>query len=134
MPRERMRHEAFPLDLAHRTGVGRRLEQQHDIERNQRVGRGVEITLELAEPAYLGDPLPIGLIKVQASVGRHDAVAAAMELPDPAIPFDGPPTMERHIRKTNDGLPVLELVPRSEERRVGKECVSTCRSRWSPYH
>src|SRR3546814_13143646 len=25
-------------------------------------------------------------------------------------------------------------VARSEERRVGKECVSTCRSRWSPYH
>src|SRR3546814_8888917 len=23
---------------------------------------------------------------------------------------------------------------RSEERRVGKECVSTCRTRWSPYH
>src|SRR3546814_17551860 len=23
---------------------------------------------------------------------------------------------------------------RSEERRVGKECVSTCRSRWAPYH
>src|SRR3546814_3109752 len=34
---------------------------------------------------------------------------------------------------------VLQLNPatafkRSEERRVGKECVSTCRSRWSPYH
>src|SRR6056297_3043385 len=28
---------------------------------------------------------------------------------------------------------VLNL-KRSEERRVGKECVSTCRSRWSPYH
>src|SRR3546814_14323603 len=28
----------------------------------------------------------------------------------------------------------LEAVERSEERRVGKECVSTCRSRWSPYH
>src|SRR3546814_20611074 len=26
------------------------------------------------------------------------------------------------------------LVARSEERRVGKECVSTCRSRWSPSH
>src|SRR3546814_14419535 len=26
------------------------------------------------------------------------------------------------------------FVARSEERRVGKECVSTCRSRWSPYH
>src|SRR3546814_16656947 len=30
---------------------------------------------------------------------------------------------------------VVKLVERrSEERRVGKECVSTCRSRWSPYH
>src|SRR3546814_13263919 len=27
-----------------------------------------------------------------------------------------------------------ELASRSEERRVGKECVRTCRSRWSPYH
>src|SRR3546814_14175842 len=27
-----------------------------------------------------------------------------------------------------------EATPRSEERRVGKECVSTCRSRWSPSH
>src|SRR3546814_20810030 len=30
--------------------------------------------------------------------------------------------------------PGLRLGQRSEERRVGKECVSTCRSRWSPYH
>src|SRR3546814_5401262 len=29
---------------------------------------------------------------------------------------------------------VLRCAKRSEERRVGKECVSTCRSRWSPYH
>ena len=28
----------------------------------------------------------------------------------------------------------FEESSRSEERRVGKECVSTCRSRWSPYH
>src|SRR3546814_12915099 len=28
--------------------------------------------------------------------------------------------------------PEIEI-PRSEARRVGKECVSTCRSRWSPY-
>src|SRR3546814_7136383 len=28
----------------------------------------------------------------------------------------------------------LCILDRSEERRVGKECVSTCRSRWSPYH
>ena len=27
-----------------------------------------------------------------------------------------------------------QVVERSEERRVGKECCGTCRSRWSPYH
>src|SRR3546814_14194574 len=35
----------------------------------------------------------------------------------------------------SDSANVCEAVrARSEERRVGKECVSTCRSRWSPYH
>src|SRR3546814_1135633 len=29
---------------------------------------------------------------------------------------------------------IVRITRRSEERRVGKECVSTCRSRWSPYH
>src|SRR3546814_16350861 len=33
-----------------------------------------------------------------------------------------------------DGGPLAGITVRSEERRVGKECVSTCRSRWSPYH
>src|SRR3546814_13012096 len=33
------------------------------------------------------------------------------------------------------GCPILcSEQMRSEERRVGKECVYTCRSRWSPYH
>src|SRR3546814_11670642 len=38
------------------------------------------------------------------------------------------------------GIAVLRMTmltgarPRSAERRVGQECVSTCRSRWSPYH
>src|SRR3546814_12108184 len=32
----------------------------------------------------------------------------------------------------NNEIGVIQ--PRSEERRVGKESVSTCRSRWSPYH
>src|SRR3546814_15598751 len=31
-----------------------------------------------------------------------------------------------------DKYPIISI-ERSEERRVGKECVSTCRSRWSPY-
>src|SRR3546814_15934922 len=32
------------------------------------------------------------------------------------------------------GLALAKPAARSEERRVGKECVSTCRSRWSPYY
>src|SRR3546814_11331839 len=38
------------------------------------------------------------------------------------------------VRTDLDPAASLVLVDRSEERRVGKECVSTGRSRWSPYH
>src|SRR3546814_17836714 len=49
-------------------------------------------------------------------------------------------SLERGFRLVADGgifgrnLGAREALIRSEERRVGKECVSTCRSRWSPYH
>src|SRR3546814_12729364 len=43
--------------------------------------------------------------------------------------------------RIDEAVPLLEKAQRgepenarSEERRIGKECVSTCRSRWSPYH
>src|SRR3546814_14872099 len=39
------------------------------------------------------------------------------------VPLDGVPAIGLHRARR-----------RSEERRVGKECVSTCRSRWSQYH
>src|SRR3546814_6511260 len=58
---------------------------------------------------------------------------AGENLPDGAQPQMGPVT-------TGLGEVVMYTVgyknpdgKRSEERRVGKECVSTCRSRWSPY-
>src|SRR3546814_2613939 len=38
-----------------------------------------------------------------------------------------------HVLKRS-GRRFRVVLHRSEERRVGKECVSTCRSRWSPYH
>src|SRR3546814_12312937 len=38
------------------------------------------------------------------------------------------------VLTTSRSLPGRAFTWRSEERRVGKECVSTCRSRWSPYH
>src|SRR3546814_17972149 len=36
--------------------------------------------------------------------------------------------------RAKNGRPVAEADDRPEERRVGKECVSTCRTRWSPGH
>src|SRR3546814_19719587 len=36
--------------------------------------------------------------------------------------------------KASNRFTVIAVNARSEERRVGKECVNTCRSRWSPYH
>src|SRR3546814_9272474 len=40
----------------------------------------------------------------------------------------------RYVTAADVGMSEARMKVRSEERRVGKECVSTCRSRWSPYH
>src|SRR3546814_18334303 len=40
---------------------------------------------------------------------------------------------QRRVDGNRIGNDVIVVGGRSEERRVGKECVSTCRSRWSPY-
>src|SRR3546814_11330236 len=76
---------------------------------------------------------------------RHDRVAVAIEA-DEACAGDGMlalmEAVERcqdrlqgrplHIQRLGDGnIPAFGM--RSEDRRVGKEFVSTCRSRWSPY-
>src|SRR3546814_12742017 len=37
------------------------------------------------------------------------------------------------LRPPHSLMSLFTISGRSEERRVGKECVSTCRSRWSPY-
>src|SRR3546814_3212070 len=64
-------------------------------------------------------------------------------------PAEDQPAHGREVRRGHDLRPASAQSPsrhhfhqyrpyraeqRSEERRVGKECVSTCRSRWSPYH
>src|SRR3546814_11198972 len=54
-------------------------------------------------------------------------------VPDgPGHPHDHGHADDRQARSPRDQGGAEES--RSEERRVGKECVSTCRSRWSPYH
>src|SRR3546814_6924451 len=85
---------------------------------------------------------------------RHTRCALVTGVQTCALPiFDGEPRLLvlAHDERAHRQLPALvdreghthlvELSPhghagrfRSEERRVGKECVSTCRSRWSPYH
>src|SRR3546814_5321758 len=40
----------------------------------------------------------------------------------------------KHCEKSLGCMEASRHCGRSEERRVGKECVSTCRCRWSPYH
>src|SRR3546814_18954364 len=57
----------------------------------------------------------------------YDRLATANVLPETAAPAPG--KFEAAFRRQAEAG-----ADRSEERRVGKECVSTCRSRWSPYH
>ena len=44
------------------------------------------------------------------------------------------PTLEFNFSKHIDNSRLVKAPDRSEERRVGKECLRLCRSRWSPYH
>src|SRR3546814_13963994 len=55
-------------------------------------------------------------------VSRNSAKSAATKAVQPERPFH-----PARITRRRQGI-------RSEERRVGKECVCECRSRWSPYH
>src|SRR3546814_15847090 len=54
----------------------------------------------------------------------------------PFVPNSTPLHQHTHALLVQAGPALSIAMPqlRSEERRVGKECVSTCRSRWSPYH
>ena len=60
-------------------------------------------------------------------LGMLDGLAAPLQVPDIM-----PEALAIVAGSTFKGV-VVGLM-RSEERRVGKECQSTCRSRWSPYH
>src|SRR3546814_14850303 len=79
-----------------------------------------------------------GINQVQMNLKRGMTFAAALRSflrQDPDVIMVGEirdlETAEIGIKAAQTGHMVLS---RSEERRVGKECVSTCRSRWAPYH
>ena len=59
---------------------------------------------------------------------------AESETSDGSGPSKTVPVGWERVIYDGDGLPIEYERSRSEERRVGKECASMCRSRWSPYH
>src|SRR3546814_2715022 len=63
----------------------------------------------------------------------HDASAVAELLASELIGFCPSGEGVRLVRDGQTGLGGRLPINRSEERRVGKECVRTCRSRWWPY-
>src|SRR3546814_15551015 len=78
-------------------------------------------------------PTLIGGTDPEMAISREEIFGPIL----PVIEYDD---ISRVIDTINTGPKPLALyifskhAPRSAERRVGKECVSTCRSRWSPYH
>ena len=73
----------------------------------------------------------VGELPCDARVGEFWFVDAAGELPF-VDPIGESPFSDGTEETASPAL--FFPTDRSEERRVGKECVSTCRSRWSPYH
>src|SRR3546814_19360089 len=71
---------------------------------------------------------------------RNEAAAAGVEVEGPLFTLPGGEarlSVGGGWRRTSleySDLLADVIIHRSAERRVGKECVSTCRSRWSPYH
>src|SRR3546814_15611149 len=71
--------------------------------------------------------------------GRRGGGRSAYPWLDRILVVDVPVTVQHARLLQRDGIDAaladrMIAAQRSEERRVGKECVSTCRSRWSPYH
>src|SRR3546814_18343265 len=72
-----------------------------------------------------------------AAVVSTADVAMATPLPPSSHALatsSGPILQAKGMTKRYGGLVANGDIDRSEESRVGKECVSTCRTRWSPYH
>src|SRR3546814_13204912 len=77
----------------------------------------------------------------QGNLARHARCqppfsARSVRAPSPRLPPQAVDLLQLRARKSRAAGREFERgcpLGRSEERRVGKECVSTCSSRWSPY-
>ena len=73
---------------------------------------------------------PIGEVKVLQPISQ----SWALKLPPPIQLTQSLQVINQKVAVSGVTGQVTLVDDRSEERRVGKECVNTCRSRWSPYH
>src|SRR3546814_20734837 len=71
--------------------------------------------------------------EMRISDWSSDVCSSDLAGPGDAIPLVAAFGLLHQCAEPGSVAVVLQCA-RSEERRVGKECVSTCRSRWSPYH
>src|SRR3546814_14712342 len=83
------------------------------------------------------DPDPAKVVKAARLAGLHDMILRLPNGYDTEIGWagqilSGGQRQRVALARALYGDP--PSVVRADERRVGKECVSTCRSRWSPYH
>src|SRR3546814_18027017 len=83
--------------------------------------------LHLATDTRKSSPMRSAIVAISLLCSHESSklVGAVVMMVEPLIFVEKSPSASGWYR----GCP-----SRSEELRVGKECVSTCRSRWSPYH
>ena len=73
-------------------------------------------------------------IMVSLSMSKNQGVNVALPGASTAQSLGDQSEMEKAVTLSVNDKGELFFNKRSEERRVGKECVQPCRSRWSPYH
>src|SRR3546814_12575723 len=74
---------------------------------------------------------PLGALPITSPVMTDFTIAPLGSIETTA---SAPSQASAALAKVAQPCSFAAAIARSEERRVGKECVSTCRSRWSPYH
>src|SRR3546814_12027677 len=72
--------------------------------------------------------------KLKGQIERHDLAGSHLVLELRHRAEGDLIRAEQQLADQGIGACLHRTLRRSEERRVGKECVNTCRSRWTPYH
>ena len=70
----------------------------------------------------------------EGDIGRNELTGTSITYPLNAVSNNAISGIAKFTKRVSGETLVSIALTRSEERRVGKECVQPCRSRWSPYH